>query len=140
MKRRGFKKRLFRLLTFLLICAAVSPLFFHFYRCPIYSFFGVPCPGCGMTRALRAALTLDFSKAFYYHPLFWLVLLLIPAGAVFYLSGKPYTPKIRRLVIGIALVFVGVYIVRLIMQFGQNEVMMLNKNAVVFKIWDTFSD
>ena len=31
---------------------------------------GIPCPGCGMTRAWLAALRLDFAAAFAYHPLF----------------------------------------------------------------------
>ena len=34
---------------------------------------GIPCPGCGMTRAWLAALRLDFAVAFAYHPLFWVV-------------------------------------------------------------------
>lgn len=34
---------------------------------------GIPCPGCGMTRAWLAALRLDFAAAIAYHPLFWVV-------------------------------------------------------------------
>lgn len=34
---------------------------------------GIPCPGCGMTRAWLAALRLDFAAAIAYHPLFWAV-------------------------------------------------------------------
>ncbi len=33
--------------------------------------FGIPCPGCGMTRALKAALVFDFEKAFSYHWMVW---------------------------------------------------------------------
>lgn len=33
--------------------------------------FGIPCPGCGMTRALLAVLRLDIAAAFAYHPMFW---------------------------------------------------------------------
>ena len=46
-----------------------------FYHCPFLYFFGVPCPGCGMTRALIKACTFDFKAAFYYHPLFLLVII-----------------------------------------------------------------
>ena len=35
--------------------------------------FGVPCPGCGMTRATLAALRLDFAEAFRLHPMFWVM-------------------------------------------------------------------
>ena len=37
--------------------------------CVFLYFLGIPCPGCGMTRALRALLRLDFAAAFGYHPL-----------------------------------------------------------------------
>ena len=30
-----------------------------------------PCPGCGMTRAVLAALRLDLAAAFGYHAMFW---------------------------------------------------------------------
>ncbi len=41
--------------------------------CLIYRFTGIPCPTCGMTRALLAAASGDFAAAFYYHPLFWFI-------------------------------------------------------------------
>ena len=41
--------------------------------CPIRFFTGLSCPGCGMTRALFSAVTLDFSAAFKYHPLWFLL-------------------------------------------------------------------
>ena len=41
--------------------------------CPIKFLTGISCPGCGLTRAWMHALTLDFSGALAYHPLFWLV-------------------------------------------------------------------
>lgn len=49
--------------------------------CPFRILFGLPCPGCGMTRALTALLRLDFSSAVRLHPLspaFFLLLLLFP--------------------------------------------------------------
>jgi len=41
--------------------------------CPIKWLTGISCPGCGMTRACVSALTLQFSQAFFYHPL-WVAL------------------------------------------------------------------
>ena len=37
--------------------------------CVFLYFLGIPCPGCGMTRALRALLRLDLAAAFAFHPL-----------------------------------------------------------------------
>lgn len=44
--------------------AAFGPPF-----CPSALFFGVPCPGCGLTRATVAMLRLDFGAALRFHPL-----------------------------------------------------------------------
>ena len=42
---------------------------------------GLSCPGCGMTRAWLSFLKGDIGKAFYYHPLFWMIIV-IPAIAL----------------------------------------------------------
>lgn len=42
-------------------------------KCIFISTIGLPCPGCGMTRAIKAALRFDFIKAFSYHLMFWAV-------------------------------------------------------------------
>jgi hypothetical protein len=38
---------------------------------------GIPCPACGMTRAYLSLLNLDIKSAFYYHPLFFLIPIVI---------------------------------------------------------------
>ena len=40
-------------------------------QCIFLSWFHIPCPGCGMSRAFAAALRFDFREAFAYHPMFW---------------------------------------------------------------------
>lgn len=57
-------------LAFLCLIAVVLLLF---YKCPVKMIFGIPCPGCGMTRAFLSFVRLDFKKAFDYHPLFPIV-------------------------------------------------------------------
>lgn len=37
--------------------------------CPTKNFLGIPCPGCGMTRATEAMLTGDLMGVLRYHPL-----------------------------------------------------------------------
>jgi hypothetical protein len=49
--------------------------------CPFRLLTGIPCPGCGMTRAFLSAFQLDFRSAFLYHPLFPVVLFCV--GAIF---------------------------------------------------------
>lgn len=43
------------------------------WRCPAAAITGHPCPGCGLTRALRLALHGDVAGATHMHPLVWIV-------------------------------------------------------------------
>ena len=45
--------------------------------CPILYVTGIPCPGCGMTRAWRSFFQGDLRNAFRFHPLFWLPAVLL---------------------------------------------------------------
>lgn len=59
------------------LCAGLAVLALGLYVLDIGCVFrfvtGVPCPGCGMTRAWLAALRGDLAAAVAYHPLFWAV-------------------------------------------------------------------
>jgi len=52
-----------------LIAFALSLALFDAPLCPTAFFFGVPCPGCGLTRATLALLRGDFAAALRFHPL-----------------------------------------------------------------------
>ena len=82
-----------------------------FTGCPLRFFFGISCPGCGMTRALLAALRLDFATAFSYHPLFFLLPFFLLS---YYL--EPYIDCSRHyvLLISVVILFVLTYLIRLL--------------------------
>ena len=67
-------------------CAGAFALAVHsdFPLCPLAGSFGIPCPGCGLTRATLALLHGDVRAALHYHPL---VLLLTPLVAGIALAG-----------------------------------------------------
>ncbi len=46
------------------------------WACPFKRVTGIPCPGCGMTRAVRLVLQGDVAGATALHPLVWLALAL----------------------------------------------------------------
>lgn len=87
--------------------------------CVIRYLTGWICPGCGMSRAWLALLRLDVGSAFFYHPMFWSVPLL-----VLYILYDGYLFRNRLLnnwILGTLLGgFVLCYIIRLIVYLGGN--------------------
>ena len=80
--------------------------------CPIKYMTGISCAGCGMTRAVLSAIGGEFSRAFYYHPLWFLV----PIVAVI-LSVAKIMKKDRLFDVtlwGFAIAMLALWIVRLI--------------------------
>ena len=72
--KKNLKYHLFLIFTITLFLLF---LWFSGYRCPLLFFFGIPCPFCGMTRAFLCVLRGDLLTAFYFHPLWPVVLGLI---------------------------------------------------------------
>jgi len=83
------------------------------YKCPFRRIFGIPCPGCGITRAHRAALKGDFREAFRQHPLFFLV-----GPVIMYLAHrrrleKPLKLSTETAILALVMVaFLVVYLIR----------------------------
>ncbi len=105
------KKRLQNNLTALILVCILYYLVTHFTGCPIRFFLGISCPGCGITRAWIRILHLDAAGAFTCHPLFWMAPLI---AAAFVFEGFIDFKKYRWAVILIALLFLGVYLIRII--------------------------
>lgn len=97
----------------LLFAMILIILFFHLtgIGCPIKKFTGISCAGCGMTRAILAALKLHWKLAFFYHPLFWLPPLIL----VLYLFFPVLFERKRKLIVSVTIVlFLIIYFVRLL--------------------------
>lgn len=47
------------------------------WPCLFRAVTGIPCIGCGLSRAWLAALQLDLASAFRYHPMFWSIPVLV---------------------------------------------------------------
>jgi hypothetical protein len=94
-----------------------------FPLCPTRAAVGVPCPGCGLTRASLAALQGDLGAAMAFHPLMpiitpmvgWMVgrLVLVNAGVVRSDSFDPLGKLPRWFWWGFMVVLVGVWGARL---------------------------
>jgi len=86
--------------------------------CPIALVTGVPCPGCGMTRAASALIRGDIALALDYHPLIPLIAGVVVAGWVWWLlrrAGRvqPMPTQLVNLgLIGIGVSLVAVWMLR----------------------------
>lgn len=115
---RSKARRVFDAALPLLLLFAIAAI--DFPLCPTRLFFGIPCPGCGLTRATVAMLTLDFHAMVHFHPLAPLM-----APIVGWALGKPileelgWIPKHRVFVrvpqsvwIAITIAFFALYALR----------------------------
>jgi hypothetical protein len=67
-------------LHFLLVSVGLSS-----WPCPIRHGLGIPCPGCGITRAMLALIRGDWLTAITIHafaPMAWVIVFLIGLGAI----------------------------------------------------------
>lgn len=78
--------------------------------CPLKFITGIPCPGCGMTRAYYSLLRLDIHQAFHYHPLF----ILAPPMVLLFLFDFYIKPRLLKMSwIFILILFISIYLFRL---------------------------
>lgn len=105
------KKRLRNNLAALFLVCILYYLITRFTGCPIRFFLGISCPGCGITRAWIRVLHLDLAGAFACHPLFWMAPLI---AAAFVFEGFIDFKKYRWVVILAAILFIGVYLIRIL--------------------------
>lgn len=96
-------------IAFLLIAYSPVELLFSYlgYQdtngCTLYTFFGFPCPACGMGRSLKDFAAFNFSNVFYYNPsaIFLFAFALLIFLSIFILAVFRYkiklTPKLMKL-------------------------------------------
>ena len=116
---------------------ALSVALFALLRLPCTVVFitGCPCPGCGMTRAYKELLSLNFSKAFYYHPLWPLMPALALLFAWAYIKEKEMLKKIISIAFVVSMVVT--YVIRLFI--GPDEVMACNfEESVIYRAYIFF--
>ncbi len=77
-KKNGILERILSLPTWFWITVIVVLVALGMVRrfgfgviCLLREITGVPCPACGMSRALLSLTRLDIAAAFRYHPVFW---------------------------------------------------------------------
>ena len=95
--------------------------------CFFESTVGLPCPGCGLSRAYAALITLRFEEAFRWHPLFWYIPVM--AGVWLYKRrkyGKKDVQWFTWFLWGSLALFIGVYAVRMVLFFPHTQPLTIN--------------
>ena len=129
-KKADFWRKI--LLLSLLVASVV--FIWSLIGCPFRFLFGIPCPGCGMTRAYGSLLTGHWRDAFHWHPLF----IPLPAMLALYILNPPFLRRkwVNRTFLAVLLVMsFGTYAIRMLTLFPHTDPMIYNSNAVVNKIF-----
>lgn len=96
---------------------------------------GLPCPGCGMTRAFLHFFQGDLKGAFYYHPLFWLVPILFGLWLFSYRSERASRLMRNNWFWGSLLVLlIGVYAYRMGQLFPQKAPLDFDAQAPIPRV------
>lgn len=96
--------------------------------CGIKFIFGIPCPSCGITRAYLSLFKGDIGSAFLYHPLFWAL------PAAFIGAGLANKKAVKQaILVSCGILFIAVYIIRMITLFPDVPPMDFSHNAIL--IW-----
>lgn len=127
-------------LLVLLVFAVVE-----FPLCPTRLAIGVPCPGCGLTRATLAGLSLDLEGLLHYHPLaplmtpllVWSLLkpLLLALGWIKreWVDRLPRIPQPLYWALGVA--FLGLWIARLAGLLGGHPDPIEITDSYLYRAW-----
>ena len=119
-----------------LVAAAViigfyTVLFLLGVTCPIKFVTGVSCPGCGMTRACLSLLLGRPARAFYYHPLVWL----LPVALALYLfRARLPRPVVNGSLAALGALFCIVYLIRMFSGCAPDVVAFSPKEGVFCRL------
>lgn len=103
--------------------------------CLFYSIVGLPCPGCGGTRALTALLGGDIAAALHWHPLIILMLCAALLGAILFLTRESMPVWWKTVLWCLIVLLLVVYAVRMALYFPLTPPMDLNEHAWLPRLW-----
>ena len=94
----------------LAVLLVIALMYISGIGCPIRYMTGIPCAGCGMTRAAVALVLLDFKQALHYHPMVYA----LPIFVALYLLAR-HKGKSGNAVLWIACaLFIITYLLRIL--------------------------
>ena len=134
--RSGEARRLRGSAAFLAIAAAYIVLELALggdVPCYFKATLGIPCPGCGLTRAYISLFKGDLSSAFFYHPLFFTAPLVAAVVIFRDITGSNRLYRSGWFWWGLVALFVAQWAVRMLLYFPDRPPMDFNENALLWK-------
>ena len=127
------------------ICAWVGLWVVTGTSCWIRAIFGIPCPGCGSSRAVAEIFRGDIVGALNFHPLIFLSLAILFVYIIGFVFDLDIFDKFKRKRFDILLwccfaLYLGVYIVRMIMFFPEREPMTYLASSVLGRVIGFFKN
>lgn len=121
----------------LFLYTAVSNLLFHAF-CPLIVFCGLPCPGCGVSRASAYFLTGRWHQAWQMNPMIFPI-----AAAALYFGWNRYflgrkAAGIKVIVISLLTLLVVVYGVRMYLYFPNRIPYVYTENNMIARFLSLF--
>lgn len=103
-------KKNFKQIPLIILIFCIIIAFYYYIGCPIRLFTGLPCPGCGMTRAVYYLLIGNVNESINCHPLvFTMPLILI----IIIFHNKFSKASLITFLVTFSVLFVACYIYRL---------------------------
>lgn len=97
--------------------------------CPFLMITGIPCPGCGLTRAGIALLHGSFARAFEIHPMIYPIVILSAAFVIErYLLRRDTKPLLKYVFVLLGMMFL-LYVYRMGKYFPNKEPMTYYRGA-----------
>lgn len=131
----SFLKRL--LLCLGAVVAAGGILWCFDIHCLVKERLGLPCPLCGTVRGIACLVQGNPVDALYWHPLFWLTPILMAWHLLPPVGFSREKNRNRWIWIGVTALYLGVYVMRMILLFPEAAPMDSNPNGVLLQLWNS---
>lgn len=131
----SFLKRL--LLCLGAVVAAGGILWCFDIHCLVKEWLGLPCPLCGTVRGIACLVQGNPVDALYWHPLFWLTPILMAWHLLPPVGFSREKNRNRWIWIGVTALYLGVYVMRMILLFPEAAPMDSNPNGVLLQLWNS---
>ena len=106
--------------------------------CLLASTTGLPCPGCGITRATLALLRGDFAESLRFFPMLIPSFAFVIVYAAAWLTHEKLPRRMEQALVVFAAILLYVYAVRMALMFPREVPMVFNDHAVSARIFYLF--